>query len=381
MSESSRIPVLNGELEELPSKFARENNFVYIGLRLLDPNHNLPITNITIYMDYFDQCFYQAREGNITAALHLSHFYRSLYFDNKATNIRSWDIAKRFALLAANGGQSSEYIHITGIDYGAGKDLKENTKWSVKHFTDHPGDFTSFMALSNHLDLKYLDKLTLRILRKFIAKNYSNVEVRMTLANMYLKGFFGRCEKLKARAFSIAYNEWRLLTKHGVNHIKAYRASFILYDFVADWFRNSKHFQTLAAQSNFLPATPEFDPDKFIRNQTRILEYYHFVPEYLRRELSTRKQHLRVDLHGLSLEESIERVMELAKILALNPRAKSALVITGRGNHSPDNIPILKPAIQDLLEKISRNDVFSLQYKKDQGDGAFIIWIVRSGIL
>ncbi len=173
-------------------------------------------------------------------------------------------------------------------------------------------------------------------------------------------------------------DKWHLVKGKG---LKATSAAFVLYNFVAHWFGNSKEFHILASVSNFIPMDPQFAPEEFIRERTGILQYYKIIPEFLQREINAGKSYLRVDLHGLSPEESIERVMELVKVLALPQfKGKSALVITGKGNHSRGNLPVLKPAIQDLLEKVSKNGTFSLRYKEDQGAGAFKIQCVRANI-
>lgn len=363
------------EPEELPSKFAQKNNFIRATCRLQKETGTFE-TNLAAYMDYFDKCFFQANAGNATAAVHLSLFYRGLQFNDKATGVHAWNIAKKFAHLAALRGQPDEYIFLTGVDYGAGKDIKEHTHWSIKQFIDHPND--GLMALTNYLDPNYLDEGSRIALRKFVARSYDKGEIRISTANMYLKGFFGSSEKQKARAFPIAYNEWHLVRDRG---LKAASAAFVLYDFVARWFGNTKEFHILASVSNFVPMTPEFDPEGFIRERTGILQYYKIIPEFLHREIDAGRSHLRVDLHGLSPEESIERVMELIKVLALPQfKGKSALVITGRGNHSRGNQPVLKPAIQNLLEKASNSGTFSLEYQKDQGAGAFKIRRVRANI-
>ncbi|MBX9786286.1 MAG: Smr/MutS family protein [Alphaproteobacteria bacterium] len=364
------------EPEEFPSRFAHENNFIRATCRLQSETGGIE-TDLTAYMNYFDKCFSQAKVGNTTAAIHLSLFYRGLHFNDTEASVRAWNIAKKFAHLAALGGQPDEYIFLTSVDYGAGKDMKEHTHWSVKQFIDHPNG--KLIALTNYLDPNYLDESSRTALRKFVARSYDKGEIRTSMANMYLRGFFGRSEKQKARAFPIAYNEWHLVRDKGV---KAASAAFVLYDFVANWFGNSKEFHILASASNFVPMTPQFNPEEFIRNRTRILEYYKIIPEFLQREIATGKNHLRVDLHGLSPEESIECVMELIKVLALAQfKRKSALVITGRGNHSRGNQPVLKPAIQDLLEKASKSGTFSLNYKEDQGAGAFKIRRVRANII
>ena len=361
--------------EELPSRFAQENNFIRATCRLQRETGGIE-TDFTVYMDYFDKCFSQAKAGNTTAAIHLSLFYRGLHFNDKATSVRAWNIAKKFAHLAAIGGQPDEYIFLTGVDYGAGKDMEECTRWSVKQFIDHPDD--KLIALTNHWDPRYLDEKSRTSLRKFIAKSYDKGEIRISMANMYLNGFFGPSEQQRARALPIAYNEWHLVKDKG---LKAASAAFVLYNFVAHWFGNSKEFHILASVSNFIPMVPQFDPERFIRERTGILQYYKIIPEFLQREIDAGRSHLRVDLHGLSPEESIERVMELVKVLALPQfKGKSALVITGKGNHSRCHLPVLKPAIQDLLEKASKKGTFSLKYQEDQGAGAFKIWRVRANI-
>lgn len=363
------------EPEELPSRFAQKNNFIRATCRLQRETGDIE-TDLAAYMGYFDKCFFQANSGNVTAAVHLSLFYRGLHFNDKATSVHAWNIAKKFAHLAAIGGQPDEYVFLTGVDYGAGKDMEEHTRWSIRQFIDHPHD--RLIASTNHWDPLYLDKKSRTALRKFVAGSYDKGEIRVSMANMYLRGFFGHSERQKARALPIAYNEWHLVRDRG---LKAASAAFVLYNFVANWFGNSNEFHILASVSNFVPMTPQFNPEEFIRNRTRILEYYNIIPEFLQKEIATGKNHLRIDLHGLSPEESIERVMELVKVLAL-PRfkGKSALVITGRGNHSRDNLPVLKPAIQDLLEKASKGGTFSLNYKEDQGAGAFKIRRVRANI-
>ena len=363
------------EPDELPSKFAQKNNFIRATCRLQRETGTFE-TNLAVYMDYFDGCFARAKTGDVDAAVALSHFYRGLHFNDKVTSVRVWNIAKKFAHQAAIGGQPDEYIFLTGVDYGAGKDMKEHTRWSIKQFIDHPSE--NLIAFTNYLDPKYLDKGSRISLRRFVAKFYDKGEMRLAKANMYLRGFFGRSEKQKAKALPIAYNEWHLVKDQG---LKAASAAFVLYDFVAKWFGNSKEFHILASVSNFVPMVPQFDPEGFIRERTGILQYYKIIPEFLQREINTGKSHLRVDLHGLSPEESIERVMELVKVLALPQfKGKSALVITGKGNHSRDNLPVLKPAIQDLLEKISKNGTFFLKYQEDQGAGAFKIQRVRANI-
>lgn len=358
------------EPEESPSMFAQKNNFTRATCRLQRETGGIE-TDLTVYMNYFDGCFAKAKAGDAKAAVALSHFYRGLHFNERATSVRAWNAAKKFAHQAAFGGEPEEYIFLTGVDYGAGKDMKEHTHWSVKQFINHPCE--NILAFTNYLDPNYLDEGSRTALRRFVAKSYDKGETRLAKANMYLRGFFG--QKLKGRALSIAYNEWYLNKDKGS---KALSAAFILYNFVANWFGNSKEFHILAGVSNFSPVDPQFAPEEFIRRRTRILEYYKIVPEFLQRELDTGKSCLRLDLHGLSSDEGIERVMELVKILALPKlKGKSALVITGKGNHSPGNIPTLKPAIHDLLKKVSQNGIFSLKYREDGGGGAFKIRRIR----
>lgn len=57
-----------------------------------------------------------------------------------------------------------------------------------------------------------------------------------------------------------------------------------------------------------------------------------------------------VDLHGLRVHEAVmyaERAMEVAK----KHQLKTMVVIVGRGVHSQDHIPKIKPAIMDLIVK------------------------------
>ena len=58
-----------------------------------------------------------------------------------------------------------------------------------------------------------------------------------------------------------------------------------------------------------------------------------------------------VDLHGLRVQEAVvyaERAMEAAK---QQHKLKKMVLVVGRGNHSQDHIPKVKPAIMQLIEK------------------------------
>jgi DNA-nicking Smr family endonuclease len=57
-----------------------------------------------------------------------------------------------------------------------------------------------------------------------------------------------------------------------------------------------------------------------------------------------------IDLHGLFVEEAIERVERRLKE-ARAAKLTRLVVITGRGNHSPDHIPKIKPALEKLVRQ------------------------------
>jgi len=55
-----------------------------------------------------------------------------------------------------------------------------------------------------------------------------------------------------------------------------------------------------------------------------------------------------IDLHGLHVTEAIQRVEQRVK-QAREEGRKNLTVIVGRGNHSVDGIPKLKPAVERLM--------------------------------
>lgn len=57
-----------------------------------------------------------------------------------------------------------------------------------------------------------------------------------------------------------------------------------------------------------------------------------------------------IDIHGLKVREALRRV-ERALRDAIVDNASRLRVITGRGNHSKDNIPVLKNAVIEAMRE------------------------------
>jgi hypothetical protein len=341
------------------------------------------------YIQYFDACYHLAGKGDIDAAEAVSKFYTGLIFGDrghtaKSKFIHAYNIGKKFARLAAYGGNPRQYIFLTGLDYGAGKEMVECNRWMVREMVNLPYDSYQILAYTNSLlEPQYIDKETLGLLEDFISHFYcESGEIRVAKANMYRRGFFGSKEKNKVKALRIACSEWRLSQQKGSKNERVRLSSaFVIYELVFGWCNFSKNtdLANLAHNSHFSPMDHEFQPFKFIKRHTHLFQYYMLMPERMHKKIHPPKEMtIHLDLHSLSKGESIEQTTELLKLMILNRYdITSSLIITGRGNHSPGNAPVIKPSIKQLLEKVSKDKTFSIGYCEAKGEGAFRVWLRR----
>ena len=71
-----------------------------------------------------------------------------------------------------------------------------------------------------------------------------------------------------------------------------------------------------------------------------------------------------IDLHGLTLEQALAKVYLLIDQVKIGSWVK---VITGKGRHSKDGVPVLFPGIHNLLNHSNKVENVSIL----PGDGAF----------
>jgi DNA-nicking Smr family endonuclease len=85
-----------------------------------------------------------------------------------------------------------------------------------------------------------------------------------------------------------------------------------------------------------------------------------------------------LDLHGLSKEESLDA---LAMFIggAFRRQQQAVLVITGRGNHSPEE-PVLKSAVETWLRETGKEMVAEILQAPRQlgGDGAIVVFLKKA---
>lgn len=82
-----------------------------------------------------------------------------------------------------------------------------------------------------------------------------------------------------------------------------------------------------------------------------------------------------LDLHGLSKDEAIDALNSFIKG-AYRREQKAVLVITGKGNHSPEE-PVLKKAVDKWLREDSKEMVveFLAAPREMGGDGALVVFL------
>jgi len=85
-----------------------------------------------------------------------------------------------------------------------------------------------------------------------------------------------------------------------------------------------------------------------------------------------------LDLHGLTRDEAVDA---LAMFIggAFRRQQQAVLVITGRGNHSPDE-PVLKKAVEKWLRETGKEMIaeFLQAPKQLGGDGAFVVFMRKN---
>ena len=124
-----------------------------------------------------------------------------------------------------------------------------------------------------------------------------------------------------------------------VNEYKAIRAQLLRMATAA--FSRKKHMEGY----NFLAKAKEY---KFkIENQIK----RNKISSFVNNNVSYSKEDNIVDLHGLNLPEA-KMIIE-KKLSAMQKENSTLKVITGKGNHSENNIPVLYPEIIAWLDKKS----------------------------
>lgn len=97
----------------------------------------------------------------------------------------------------------------------------------------------------------------------------------------------------------------------------------------------------------------EKDKDEGERRYRKYDEYK--VLEFLEKN----KYKQRIDLHGFKLSESMiivkKKLEEMEQIVKENKAEKLLIIVTGRGNHSPGNKPVLRPNILRWLKSKNYN--------------------------
>lgn len=80
-----------------------------------------------------------------------------------------------------------------------------------------------------------------------------------------------------------------------------------------------------------------------------------------------------IDLHGLFLDEALDATREFLRYWSKKtPSRDTVLIITGAGHHSENNKAVIRPAVEELLQKES------LEYESVHGNGAFRVVLKAS---
>ncbi|KAG9306484.1 hypothetical protein G9A89_008420 [Geosiphon pyriformis] len=83
----------------------------------------------------------------------------------------------------------------------------------------------------------------------------------------------------------------------------------------------------------------------------RLMELYNKkAAEIIFSENNRHRNKDEIDLHGLFVKEALEYTEERIKLCKAN-RIDTLMIIVGKGNHSLNGIPKLKPAIGELVQK------------------------------
>ena len=82
-----------------------------------------------------------------------------------------------------------------------------------------------------------------------------------------------------------------------------------------------------------------------------------------------------LDLHGLTREEALAALPGFLRS-AQNKGQKAVLIITGKGNHSPEE-PVLLQAVASWLREAGRTTVleFAPAPREMGGSGAFVVFL------
>jgi DNA-nicking Smr family endonuclease len=94
---------------------------------------------------------------------------------------------------------------------------------------------------------------------------------------------------------------------------------------------------------------------KYRKNNGNNTETFRKYSEYKVLEfLEKNKNNWRIDLHGFKLSESMiivkKKLEEMENLVKIKKRDILLIIVTGRGNHSPDNKPVLRPNILRFLK-------------------------------
>jgi len=80
-----------------------------------------------------------------------------------------------------------------------------------------------------------------------------------------------------------------------------------------------------------------------------------------------------LDLHGLYLDEAMDATRNfLTHWSKKKPNRETVLVITGAGNHSENNVAVIRPKVEELLQEQR------LEYESVHGNGAFRVTLKPS---
>lgn len=372
---------------ELPSRFMEENKCGY-------PVRICPNLKYHEFVPILDTCYYEALKSKATinervalAAENISKFYQSLqpieywvHTQNPCSfGISTYNIAKKFAKIAADHGRPNEYIFLTGTDYGAGREMVEHTRWVIKSLK--PYDDSFFGTMNSMIEPRYLDKDSRLDLEKYLPKSFrEKCQERCMKAFMLVRGFYGGItEQNDEKAFKIACKECVLIEgRDPSTDLITNQASFIArmtlselvkkhgYDLKADPYLHELGMPSSCTKDGIKKAL------KIIQQSTLLLQYYNIVPEQICKQLKENKISIRLDLHGYKKDDSIIDFFKFINYMVHLDDRRSWKVITGKGNHSPNNQPILKPLINSLLGAIS--ETYQIEYELDSGGGAFKIW-------
>jgi DNA-nicking Smr family endonuclease len=94
---------------------------------------------------------------------------------------------------------------------------------------------------------------------------------------------------------------------------------------------------------------------KYRKNNGNNTEVFRKYSEYKVLEfLEKNKNNWRIDLHGFKLSESMiivkKKLEEMENLVKIKKRDILLIIVTGRGNHSPGNKPVLRPNILRFLK-------------------------------